>query len=69
MEFAAAVQSGEVPEVVKNGRTMYTFEAIESGHVKEKDEKINVNRGVTKEKALSRSKFLFATAAEQKRDT
>ena len=53
MEFSAAVQSGEVPEVVKNGRTMYTFEAIESGHVKEKDEKINVNRGVTKEKALS----------------
>lgn len=45
--FAAAVQSGEIQEVVKNGKTMYTFEAIETAHVKEKDEKMDVNRGVT----------------------
>ena len=45
--FAAAVQSGEIQEVVKNGKTVYTFEAIETAHVKEKDEKMDVNRGVT----------------------
>ena len=46
--FLAAVSCGEVQEVLSNGRTMYTFEAIESGHLKEKDEKMDVNRGVTK---------------------
>ncbi len=45
--FLEALAAGEVQEVLKNGKAMYTFDSLETGHTKEKDEKMDVNRGVT----------------------
>ena len=46
--FLQALATGDITEINKGGRLMYSFECYESGRVKEKDQGMDLDRGTQK---------------------